>query len=282
MTSEASEENPARSSGSEKLQARGPDEGRIPRRRQRARDRRHNPGWQAWDARRELFFGMDVGVAALHFGRSLLGQETVELFDVMLKAVSLEYYSVEAMVRDEAFRALRSGRTKGAPNMLQKVKPRSIRPILYVSSQMRMLRALKKAGLDFSKSLGDGPRKQALSRRFKSYSWIFTGSLIEQLVAMRIEDATRNRTISTSLDPPVSGRDDKQLLMGVSGFRESQEGASRATNEAKRRESRLCQSDIMREMTAGCVSSKDLLVKVVGSWLPAVLAADREADIRET
>lgn len=40
---------------------------------------------------------------------------------------------------------------KAAPNMLQKVKPRSTRPILYVSSQMRMLRALKKAGLDFSK-----------------------------------------------------------------------------------------------------------------------------------
>lgn len=57
--------------------------------------------------RRELFFGIDVGVVALHFGRSLLGQETVELFDFILKAVSLEYCSVEAMVRDEASRTLR-------------------------------------------------------------------------------------------------------------------------------------------------------------------------------
>lgn len=50
---------------------------------------------------------MDMGAAALHFGRSLLGQETVELFDIILKAVSLEYCSVEAMVQDEASRALR-------------------------------------------------------------------------------------------------------------------------------------------------------------------------------
>lgn len=38
-----------------------------------------------------------------------------------------------------------------APEMLRTVKPLSTQPILYVSSQMRMLRALKKTGLDFSK-----------------------------------------------------------------------------------------------------------------------------------
>lgn len=38
-----------------------------------------------------------------------------------------------------------------APEMLRNIKPLSTQPILYVSSQMRMLRALKKTGLDFSK-----------------------------------------------------------------------------------------------------------------------------------
>lgn len=50
---------------------------------------------------------MDVGVAALHVGRSLLGQEAVDLGDAILKSVSLEYCSVEAVVRDEASSALR-------------------------------------------------------------------------------------------------------------------------------------------------------------------------------
>ena len=57
--------------------------------------------------RRALFFGVDLGVAALHFGRSLLGQEAVELGDTILRAVSLEYCSVERVVRDEAASALR-------------------------------------------------------------------------------------------------------------------------------------------------------------------------------
>lgn len=42
-----------------------------------------------------------------------------------------------------------------APEMLRKAKPLSTQPILYVSTQMRVLRALKKAGLDFSKVLYD-------------------------------------------------------------------------------------------------------------------------------
>lgn len=50
---------------------------------------------------------MDLGVAAMHVGRSLLGQEAVELGDVILKTVSLEYCSVEAVVRDEASNTLR-------------------------------------------------------------------------------------------------------------------------------------------------------------------------------
>lgn len=35
--------------------------------------------------------------------------------------------------------------------MVVSMKPVSTQPILYVSAQMRMLRALKKTGLDFSK-----------------------------------------------------------------------------------------------------------------------------------
>lgn len=57
--------------------------------------------------RRERFFGMDLGVVAMHIGRSLLGQQAVELGDAILKTASLEYCSVEAVVRDEASNTLR-------------------------------------------------------------------------------------------------------------------------------------------------------------------------------
>ncbi len=57
--------------------------------------------------RRTSFFGMDLGVAALHLGRSLLGQEALDLGDAFLKSVSLEYCSLESVVRDEATDALR-------------------------------------------------------------------------------------------------------------------------------------------------------------------------------
>lgn len=59
-------------------------------------------------------------------------------------------------------------------------------------------------------------------------------------------------------------------------------GTSRAEREQRWKELKQQRAkykgDIMREMTAGCGSSKDLLDKVVGSWLPEVLAADRAAE----
>lgn len=57
--------------------------------------------------RRAWFFGVDLGVAALHFGRSLLGQEALELSDTILRSISLEYCSLEGVLRDEAAGALR-------------------------------------------------------------------------------------------------------------------------------------------------------------------------------
>lgn len=133
-------------------------------------------------------------------------------------------------------------------------------------------------------SLGEGPQKKALSRRFKSYSWIFTDSLINKLVALRIEDAARSRGIKgkpSSLVTAELEHGDKGPLVGAGGGRDTQEGPDHAERETRwrerKRERKLHRSDIMREMTAGCGSSKDLLAKVVGSWLPAVLAADRAA-----
>lgn len=57
--------------------------------------------------RRAWFFGADLGVAVLHFGRSLLGQEALELGDTILRSISLEYCSLQGVVRDEAASALR-------------------------------------------------------------------------------------------------------------------------------------------------------------------------------
>eukprot|EP00903_Cladosiphon_okamuranus_P012207 g11449.t1 len=237
------------------------------RRWPRAGVRRDTPGWRAWEARRAWFFGADLGVAALHFGRSLLGQEAMELSDLILRSISLEYCSLEGIVRNEATSALRKCSDTAAPDLLRNVKPLSTEPILYVSSQMRMLRALKKTGLDFSKSLGDGPQKKALSRRFKSYSWIFTDALIDKLVAIRAEDAARSCAA-----PLVTAND---------GEREKDKAAlGKPRWKALKRERRQYKSDVMREMTAECGSSKDLLIKVVGSWLPDVLAADQAAERR--
>ena len=249
-----------------------------------------------------------------------------------------------------------------APDMLRKVKPLSTQPILYVSSQMRMLRALKKTGLDFSKvercvrlpdvnwliacffvvnmsthtirrrnavsnytrgtpafrhgqhkkfpanlsdfpslyytdclfrvcvcvcvcvfstcvpqqSFGDGPQKKALSRRFKSYSWIFTDALIDKLVALRVEDAARARAVDVEpamtdpLAPRREGEQEEDWLAPAEPPRWKELKIERRTFK----------SDVMREMTAGCGSSKELLVKVIGSWLPDVLAADGAAERR--
>ncbi|CAM9405979.1 unnamed protein product [Ectocarpus sp. 6 AP-2014] len=250
-------------------------------RRQRRRGRRDTPGWRAWEARRERFFGMDLGVVAMHVGRCLLGQEAVGLGDAILKTASLEYCSVGAVVRDEASNTLRKCSEVAVSDMLRRIKPLSTQPILYVSCQMRMLRALKKTGLDFSKSLGDGPQKKALSRRFKSYSWIFTDGLIEKLVALKAEDLARCRAMeseSIATTPHLS--EHKATVQREDSVKERnpRKGESRTDrgHEVKelKRERKAHKGDVMREMTAGCDSSKDLLVKVI-SWLPDVLAADR-------
>ncbi|CAB1109187.1 unnamed protein product [Ectocarpus sp. CCAP 1310/34] len=251
-------------------------------RRQRRRGRRDTPGWRAWEARKERFFGMDLGVAAMHVGRCLLGQEAVEHGDAILKTVSLGYCSVEAVVRDEASNTLRKCSEVAVSDMLRRVKPLSTQPILYVSCQMRMLRALKKTGLDFSKSLGDGPQKKALSRRFRSYSWIFTDALIEKLVALKAEDLARCRAMesqSIATTPHLSEHEVTVPREISVKEREPRKGVSRTDREHEvrelKRERKAHKGDIMREMTAACDSSKDLLVKVVDSWLPDVLAADR-------
>lgn len=139
--------------------------------------------------------------------------------------------------------------------------------------------------LSHHQSLGDGPQKKALSRRFRSYSWIFTDALIDKLVALRTEDSARSRVLdveSNAADSLLSDRaqaGDSSLKLE----RESRKGEACAESGPRRlelkRERRRCKSDVMREMTAGCGSSKDLLVKIVGSWLPEVLAADRLVEV---
>eukprot|EP00752_Nemacystus_decipiens_P014209 g12638.t1 len=271
---ETAEEQQGRGTAGLEVASQGTDGGLW--RRRRAGARRDTAGWRVWEARRAWFFGADLGVAALHFGRSLLGQQAMELGDTILKSVSLEYCSLEGMVRDEAAGALRKCSDTAAPDLLRNIKPLSTQPILYISSQMRMLRALKKTGLDFSKSFGDGPQKKALSRRFKSYSWIFTDALIDKLVALRAKDAARSRAIDAepaTIEPLVSVRsgeqeDENKLTLGDPRWKEPY------------LEQRKYKRDVMREMTTGCGSSKDLLVKVVCSWLPDVLAADEAAERR--
>lgn len=123
-------------------------------------------------------------------------------------------------------------------------------------------------------SFGDGPQKKALSRRFKSYSWIFTDALIDKLVALRAESAARARAIDIK---PVTT---EPLLSNC--CEGAQDGEKIALGELRwktlKHERIKYKNDVMREMTVGCGSSKDLLVKVVGCWLPDVLAADQAAE----
>lgn len=130
-------------------------------------------------------------------------------------------------------------------------------------------------GMRRQQSFGDGPQKKALSRRFKSYSWIFTDALIDKLVELKAEDAARSRAMgieAVTAAPLLSGREG-----GQDGDRVDR---GEPQWRAIKRERRKYKSDIMREMTAGSGSSKDLLGKVVGSWLPGVLAADEAAERR--
>lgn len=137
-------------------------------------------------------------------------------------------------------------------------------------------------------SFGDGPQKKALSRRFKSYSWIFTDALIDKLADLSAEDAARSRAIEGESNPtgPLLPKGEGGQSEGVLFLDREPNNmdASRAERERRwkerKRQRRKSKSVVMREMTAGCGSSKDLLVKVVGSWLPDVLAADRAAERR--
>lgn len=136
-------------------------------------------------------------------------------------------------------------------------------------------------------SFGDGPQKKALSRRFKSYSWVFTDALIDKLVDLRAEDDARSRAFEgepISTGPLLPGGVGAQSGGVLFLDREPNKGASRAEREQRwkelKQQRRIYKGDIMREMTAGSGSSKDLLVKVVDSWLPEVLAADGAAERR--
>lgn len=129
-------------------------------------------------------------------------------------------------------------------------------------------------------SLGDGPQKRALSSRFKSYCWIFTDELIDKLVGVRIKDAARARALRAHAEGRVELTD---RMKGNSGFvlvEAVEEGDARARSREPEREQMQLKEDVLREIT-GLRSSKGLLLKVVGSWLPMVMAADKEGEEQE-
>lgn len=111
----------------------------------------------------------------------------------------------------------------------------------------------------FLKSIGDGPQKKALSRRFKSYCWLFTDSLIKKLVNVRTKDRARSRALESA------DAGDSSVRSGIGG----------ATARELQREKVEIKVDVLREMT-GFRSSKDLLKQLLLSWLPQVLQADNE------
>lgn len=113
--------------------------------------------------------------------------------------------------------------------------------------------------------MGDGPQRNALSRRFKSYCWLFTDSLIKKLVGVKTKERARSRA----------------LEFGDGVGDSSGRGQTRALD--LERETFEVKGDVLREI-AGFKSSKDLLKKLILSWLPEVLQADaeeREAAERE-
>lgn len=114
-----------------------------------------------------------------------------------------------------------------------------------------------------AQSFGEGPQKKALSRRFKSYSWIFTDALIDKLVTLRIKEANED----------MARHADGFVLLRQDGSDPAKRG--RRLKDSKREKARI-KCDVMREIT-GFSSSKGLLSKLIGSWLPQVRAADRVA-----
>lgn len=53
-----------------------------------------------------MLFRADLGVAGLHVGRSLLGQEAIDVADRVLKALSFKYHSLEMTIGHDASKAL--------------------------------------------------------------------------------------------------------------------------------------------------------------------------------
>lgn len=126
-------------------------------------------------------------------------------------------------------------------------------------------------------SLGDGPQKSALSGRFESYCWIFTDALIDKLTVMKTIDAARSRALISS-DDPVDGEGGNAGVISRDGTaRELDKQAATGVSRARelKREKRRIKNDVLLEMTS-FRSSKDLLKALLTSWLPQVLAADRE------
>lgn len=118
--------------------------------------------------------------------------------------------------------------------------------------------------------LGDGNRRRVLSRRFRSYSWLFTDVLIDKLVALKVEQVERARDLMVASTATETEADTVRVRTMT-----SQDGEARAKRLSQ--EWAELKRDVMHEI-ATYDSSKDLLAKVVESWLPEVLAADLRSD----
>lgn len=135
-------------------------------------------------------------------------------------------------------------------------------------------------------SCGEGPEKAALSERFKSYCWIFTDTLIDKLVELRLRAwdvrprgrAVAQKSSSVSTKFGVLGPEDN--LEGGEASRARGEHPAREMGEARRAqgedidgERSRAKEDILREIT-GFASSSELLRVLHEIWLPQVLESD--------
>lgn len=105
--------------------------------------------------------------------------------------------------------------------------------------------------------MGNGPQKNALSRRFKSCCWLFTDSLIKKLVGVKTKERARSRALEFGGDARDSSQRDQTRALDL----------QRETVEVR--------GELLREIS-GFQSSKDLLNQLILSWLPEVLQADAE------
>lgn len=118
--------------------------------------------------------------------------------------------------------------------------------------------------------LGNGSRRRVLSQCFRRYSWLFTDVLIDKLVALKVEQVEHARDLMVASTASET-EDDTVRVRTMT----SQDGEARAKRLSQ--EWAELKRDVMHEI-AVCDSSKDLLSKVVESWLPEVLAADMRRD----